>query len=130
MRLARSILVVILALLFVPLTSHCKLESVSGFEFLRCSPESGGPESHDDHPCDAGCCPVEFSKYQIQRFEEIVPADDSSPEPFCPRMTVSAALPWLERGTGAPTVDPPEPLRPWQFSLRAACPPRAPGSAS
>lgn len=129
MRKLRTALIILLALAWVPLTSHCKLESLPGWEFLRCASEAPlTPEEGD--PCDEdGCCAVEFAKYQSSRQQEIAPVLLLGILPADPLGALDPLHP-VGAGLGIPTSLPPELPVSWQFSLRAALPVRAPSLAS
>lgn len=118
-----------LAFAWVPLTAHCQMEAVPGFEFLRCSTDTQSTSETGD-PCkDGGCCSVETAKYQAHRNQETGPvalvailvannfgvAEKSLPAEVC---------------LGILTAAPPHLPTSWQFSLRAALPVRAPSLAS
>lgn len=133
----RSMLILLLAIAWVPLTSHCLLEDLPGFEFLRCAAEShdahgGHDQTEGSRHCDDACCAVEASDY--------LPADSLfdlaeiswaalSPE-WLPADAQVAVIPGdAEPALLAPPAhDPPQP--PWQCQVRFAPPPRAPSSAS
>lgn len=122
-------MVVLLALAWVPLTSHCKLESIPGLEFLRCTCDTqSGPNSGD--PCqDDGCCAVESAKYQSPRQQEITPVFVVAILPAEILGMLEHSLP-PEVSLGILTSAPPDLPTSWQFSLRTALPVRAPSLAS
>jgi len=103
---------------------HCKLESISGLEFLKCASQAA-----DDSDCQGdGCQTVEGASYKNPDQQPVL------------------AEPFLVLGWAAllPTVDcepnqvslfvgpelPPELPRTWQFLSRAAPPVRAPSFVS
>ena len=126
-KLARTMLILLMALLWVPITAHCELESLPGLEFLRCDSQSDH-SSEESKGCGDQCCQVESGHYHIPRNQLTAPAalllvtldliNDSqaavSPVP-CP---------------GLQTASPPELRVTWQFISRAALPVRAPSLAS
>ncbi len=123
----RTILTVLLAVAWMPLTAHCQIEQVTGLEILRCAPtETGGAPCS---PSDGGaCCSWESGQYHQ-------PA--GQPEAAAPLVAlVPPVVVMVERWTSAETGGrglseaPPGPPKPWQFSLRAALPVRAPSMAS
>ena len=128
----RIVMVSMLALTWVLLTSHCKIEAMPGFDFLRCATDIHPPtesESGGD-PCkDAGCCSIESAQYHAPRQQEnatvavvvVVPADNFG--------VVEQSLP-KEVSLGILTAAPPELPSSWQFLSRTALPPRAPSLAS
>src|SRR5690242_2665746 len=72
----KATLVVFLGIAWVLLTSHCRIEALTGFEFLRCGPEAHSTEHAADtgDPCqDSGCCSVESAQYHPPRQHELMP---------------------------------------------------------
>lgn len=126
--LLKTVLVVLLAFAWVPLTSHCQLEAMPGFEFLHCSAEV--TTSNGSDPCaEEGCCSVESAQYQSfrqQKISSIVFVTILPPDNFG---AVEKSLP-AEVSLGILTAAPPELPRSWQFFLRTALPVRAPSLAS
>ena len=128
-RIFRTMMVVLLALAWVPLTSHCSIEAVPGFEFLRCSTDVQSSNEGND-PCkEGGCCAVESAKYQSPRHQEITPVVFVAILPADTFGVVEQSLP-AEVSLGILTAAPPELPASWQFSLRTALPVRAPSLAS
>lgn len=129
MRKLRTLTIILLALVWVPLTSHCKLEGLTGLEFFRCATEaSHAPESGD--PCEGNeCCAIESAKYQAFRqqvilpalFQAVLPAEDLSALTVVPPAQIYLSL---------LAAAPPERSSSWQFSYRTALPVRAPSDAS
>jgi hypothetical protein len=120
--------IVLLALAWAPLTSHCQLESLPGLEFLHCAP-AAHPSTDGGDPCqDGACCSIESANYQSPRPQEILTV--------LPTVLPAASFGLLERPVpvevqpGIPTADPPGLQNSWQFSFRTALPPRAPSLAS
>ena len=123
MRSLRTILAVLLAVAWMPLTAHCAIENVTGFEFLRCAPDEAGGTPCS--PCDSGsCCSWESVRYQLPEGQPAVAAPVVAALPEALAAVTEASSP--EAAAAVPTVAPPEPPTPWQFSLRTALPPRAP----
>ena len=57
MQILKSILVLVLALLFLPVSSHCRLELLAGMEWLACyAHEDAAP--HQDDYCETDACAV------------------------------------------------------------------------
>ena len=120
------------ALTWVLLTSHCKIEAVPGFEFLRCATDVHEPSESErsGDPCkDAGCCSVESAQYHAPRQHEIAPVIVFDIIPMDNFGVVEQCLP-KEVSLGILTAAPPELPTSWQFSLRTALPVRAPSLAS
>lgn len=127
-RTLRTMLIVALALLWVPLMSHCKLESIPGFEFLHCASDAQGSPANPGH-CGAGCCSVESAKYQAPRNQETTPVVVVVILPCDLLSDLAQSLP-PEVSLGILTAAPPELPTSWQFTSRTALPPRAPSLAS
>ncbi len=115
-----------LALAWLPVTSHCQMEVIPGFEFLQC----GSSATPDDHCEEDGCCAVESSDYHVTRHEDlafagmVLIASAADPSP-----TIQNFLP-KEVSLGVLTAAPPEFARTWQFLSRTALPVRAPSFVS
>ena len=130
MRFAKTALIGMLVVLWMPLASHCLLECVAGLEFLQCD-TAVEKEAHNDdqHGCDPSCCSVEFAKYNAPRPEEIY-LDYHEASVALPATIHSANLLPEALWLGALGTAPPEILRSWHFFSRAALPVRAPSIAS
>jgi hypothetical protein len=114
----------ILAVLWVPVTSHCAWENFSDWQFFQCA-DDASPASQESDCNDDTCLTVESASYKISETDALlaVPcfhlmAQVSIPEPICkdPSFPVTAALAEISIG--------------WQFSYRTALPPRAPSFVS
>jgi len=122
-------MVSLLALTWVLLTSHCKIEVMPGFEFLRCAADVQ-PSNEGGDPCkDAGCCSIESAQYQAPRQQEIAPILVFAVVPADSLGVVERSLP-KEVSLGILTAAPPELPTSWQFLSRTALPVRAPSLAS
>src|SRR6266850_5550398 len=120
----RSVMVIVLAVLWAPVTWHCKLESLPGLEFLRCPSDT---PSRSDCAGD-GCQVVESGLYKPEDNQRAIPlAVDFALLTEALSASERLALPQLV--VSGETVSPPELPRSWQFSFRAALPPRAPSFA-
>lgn len=128
-RTLRTLIIVGLALAWVPLTSHCELEAVSGLEFLHCVEESSDSPPDHSHDCDDSCCSVEYATYQVQRSQELVSICILALVPSDFRFGFKRVLA-LELGFDVLAIPPPELAKTWQFSFRAALPVRAPSFAA
>jgi hypothetical protein len=114
-----------LALAWVPLASHCQLESASGLAFLPCAADDQ-PAAH----CDGGsCCAVESGNYLAPTHQQIVPVLAIALLPF----VIVADLERSSLPRVGPCIlasAPPELSRAWQFALRTAPLCRAPSILS
>jgi hypothetical protein len=116
--------VLALALLWVPITAHCKLELIPGLEFLHCA---GDTSTKSDCEGDS-CQTVESGAYKTQDNDDLV----SLPVLIDLSALVPPAEPF-DLGPGSVsvfTISPPELPRCWQFLLRTAPAVRAPSVAS
>jgi len=125
---SKAMAVLVLAL-WMPATLHCELETMTGLGFLACCSHTHSAP-HQDADCDEdACATVESGLYQI---------DESPPLTFRPLATLPAVtLGWLAQeplppkpAVAATVFAPPELDVSWQFSSRAALPPRAPSFIS
>jgi len=118
-------LILFLALAWVPVTMHCNLESIPGLEFLQCSTDA--PANSD---CQGdGCDVVESGLYKVEDDGPLV-----SPAAFVLLAVLAATASTDSVSTQVShsflTVAPPELPKCWQFVFRTASPPRAPSFAS
>jgi hypothetical protein len=121
--------IVLLALAWAPLTSHCQLESIPGLEFLHCSPEGHASTGDGGDPCqDGACCSIESAKYQSPRQQQIIPIVLALPPAGC--FEVLERLLPVEISLATLTAGPPLFQNGWQFFFRTALSPRAPSLAS
>jgi len=119
-------MVLLLAVAWVPLMSHCKLESVPGLEFLTCLSDG---DSHDKQSSDCECCSAEKSLYKTEKSHLTLPSPDLLPLASA-RVLDLASAPADEVSVGVLTPAPPELSKTWHFISRTASPPRAPSLAS
>jgi hypothetical protein len=118
----------LLALLWVPLTSHCDWEHLPGLESLACCDQAKAAP-HQDNDCQTDlCASVESGNYKIE--ERAV----SAPAPVLVAVVVIPLLapaPENPSATVAATSSVPIELpKLWQFAFRTAAPPRAPSFVS
>ena len=112
----------ILALAWVPITSHCSWESVIGGDFFKCAPVEKGDCSNDGDNCAA----VESGTYKVPDATPAISAPVFAvvllqiPAPSVPPSRLIAP------STAAPSQIPVS----WQFVSRTALPPRAPSFVS
>jgi hypothetical protein len=128
----KKILVVAVLAFWLPATNHCRLELIPGLEFLDCCGHSGDEQAsdHQENKCaDDLCAQVEHSLYKAESSRVVVESPPVSPLAILPALIVHWPSP--ERvGAVRLNPSPPELPKPWQFSYRAAAPPRAPSFVS
>lgn len=125
----RTLLILWLALAWVPVTSHCLLEPIVGDSFLRCAESTSERPGQAEH-CDDGCCALEASLYlpTSHAMPSLAPIAQALAM-FDPPMPAGITAPETV-GLGLPATAPPHLPRTWHFRLRAALPPRAPSLPS
>jgi hypothetical protein len=103
---------------------HCKLETLPGFDFLRCAVAENGAKDCKDDSCQS----VEEAAFKAPDSQNVLPARLEIPDPFRILRLIEESsrerlsYSFLDRV-------PPELLTCWRFSLRAAQSPRAPSIA-
>ena len=132
MRTWRTWLAVAIATLWVAAGSHCRLEVLSGLEFLSCCHRSEiepSPAHHENECGSDGCAEVELGFYRLSKPLQaplkpwlmlvtwLVPLPAPCPPSARDSLVGLASSP--SEFTGA-----------WQFRQRTALPPRAPSFAS
>ena len=107
---------------------HCKLEALPGLEFLKscCFVETTTPSPKN---CESdGCGAVEDGGYRMEE------QTATAPQPLLIIAMLPAALeaplPDLQNFSPTASLPPPDLPKVWQFTLRAALPPRAPSFIS
>jgi hypothetical protein len=126
-RLSKA-MAVLMALLWLPMVSHCTWEHLSGLEILGCC-TSAPAASHQESDCQTDlCASVESGYYKTEERAVTAPA---------PALQVALLTPALSRAleclTATIVVTPsvPAELRQrWHFVFRTAAPPRAPSFVS
>ncbi len=126
MKRIKTIVVLLLLALWVPVGSHCLLEAADLLpDFLccvdECAPSGAGGGSDKD-----GCGTVESAIYKAednQSITVVAPFDSLLPELSAPSAETDVQPVFSSRPVAAPEL----PVT-WQFSFRAAAPPRAPSS--
>ena len=116
-----QLLSLVLAVLWVPITSHCAWENVPGLQFFKCA--TGTPQNSD---CDDDACA------QLETASDKV--SDPQVAPSLPLLTnllqVLVIQPAVSEQSILAAAPPSEMLADWQFSLRAALLLRAPSFVS
>jgi hypothetical protein len=126
--LKRTIALTLLAL-WLPVSMHCSLETLPGFNLLDCCCDTGASQSAKDDCAQSPCGEIEAGLYKI----EDNPTDT-------PNLAIVLAMasrigaPQLPEPTPttflAADSSPPELAKTWQFSRRTALPVRAPSFVS
>ena len=132
MRSFKNILFVLAAFAWLPMTAHCQLESIPGFEFLACVTESschGKPNPQESTPEDGGCCAVEKAHYKTELMRVTLPLPALQPMESGALRDGANTLP-AKASLGMLTAAPPDLPSSWQFSRRTALPARAPSFVS
>jgi len=117
---------------WLPATNHCRLELIPGLQFLSCCSHSAEEQASDQHKneCEEDlCAQVEGSLYKAESNQVLVKSPPVAAQFILPSLHEEG--PSLDR---VPSVrldaSPPELSKTWQFSCRAAAPPRAPSFVS
>lgn len=130
MRTLKTMFTLLLAIVWLPLTSHCLiLESASNLAALACCSHESTPTEHKNDCESDACSVVEDAQYRCSEDRVVVPAVDrliafELPAPVELTLNPSEQLTqplgddWLES------------ISHWQFSSRAALPARAPSIVS
>lgn len=144
-RLLRAILVTATLAFWLAGSNHCRLEQLPGMQFLACAPadcasdtnahdESSDCTGHENSGCpeDAcagdSCAEVEGAFYQSGKLRVKAEAPAlASTNPLLAVLTLAAFDPSpVLQFPPSDSDSPPELPRLWQFTQRAAAPPRAP----
>jgi hypothetical protein len=112
--------------LWLPATNHCRLEQIPGLEFLRCAADST-PNSDCSSDGD-GCLVVESGFYKLENTKVKIAQPLLIPVTCLTQLVLEPGAPELH--LAATAVDSLALPKPWQFTFRAAAPPRAPSFAS
>jgi len=128
----KTILVMAVLAFWLPATNHCRLELIPGLEFLACcghSEDEQAGEHHENECADDLCAQVEDGLYKAESNQVVVEAPPASHLGVLPAALEQTPSP--ERaGPARLDSSPPELSKTWQFSFRAAAPPRAPSLVS
>jgi hypothetical protein len=116
-RRAKALLALTLAVLWLPVTMHCALESVPGLDFLICCGHEGATP-HEDDDCGAdACATVEAGFYKLQDHDDLI-TDFTGIDLWDGQITANHSVASLSH----PARD----VVGWQFASRTALLPRAP----
>src|SRR5438046_1062407 len=123
-----KIMAVCLALLWLPMTSHCDLEHLPGMEFLACCAHvDTAPHQHRDCETDL-CASVESGFYKTE--ERAVDVSAALTSAIIPALLLSVRAEDSSSSAIVASSVPDELPQRWQFAFRAAAPPRAPSFVS
>lgn len=125
----KKVLIVLLALLWLAASNHCRLEGLPGLGFLTCcTHEDSAPHQDDDCETD-GCAAVENQLYKTETAQISVVAPTLLFATFLSSAWVEL-FPPASASQIPPDAAPAVLLRVWQFTYRTALPPRAPSLLS
>jgi len=114
------------------MTSHCRIESLPGFEFLACVSETSchsDSKSQRSAPEQSSCCSAEKASYKSEQLRVTLPTLAMQAIDQASSFDLASALP-AEVCIGILNTGPPELPSTWQFSFRTALPVRAPSFVS
>lgn len=129
MQWLKQVIAAALVVIWLPATSLCLIEAAGFLESHRCCP-SGTPSAPASEPTnDSPCCLLASGSYKSNDDDGGLVIDSA----FL-LLSISDFVEPPELGNNLPlnsaVLSPPELLCGWQFSLRAALPPRAPSFVS
>jgi hypothetical protein len=125
----KTLCAVLLALLWVPVTSHCLMEDAGLIHHDACC-ETHEAEASHGHDAADGTCRVESSGYQLPKPHETL-AVPTLPDLLVGCFAMACDLPVSALTPPEPADSPPRLIAvTWQFSSRAAPSPRAPSRLS
>jgi hypothetical protein len=126
-RILRSIAALVLAVIWLPSTLHCGLETAGIFGHADgCCHHDNAATGEPVH-CDQGVCGVvESGDYQPTSTLTKIPAPSVALHSFCLLKLAPQLKPVPEIAAAAEVESPPEIRRTWHFAARAALSPRAP----
>ena len=131
MRTIKTTLTLLLAIFWLPVSSHCLLlESAAKLEFLSCCAHEDTTTAHHEDECATdSCAVVEGAQYKSSLQRVTVPPLDMHVAFELPHLLVttleSAAIAAHQADDALMQL----PVA-WQFSFRTAAPPRAPSLVS
>jgi hypothetical protein len=124
----KTVLILLLTLLWAAASNHCKLEQIPSLTFLACTDHAEDAPT-EDRGCETDGCSFEVQLYKTEN------AQASAPSPtFLFTFFLSPLVDELSASAAAshflPDAAPVVLTRVWQFSYRTALPPRAPSILS
>jgi hypothetical protein len=129
-RVLRQIAALVLALIWLPATMHCGLETAGVIGHADACCHHGEVDSGESTHCEQGICGiVEGGEYQPASTLTKVPAPTAALYVFCLLELAPELKPVPEIVASVEVESPPEIRRTWHFIARAALSPRAPSIA-
>ena len=123
----RTVAVFGLLAFWLAASNHCRLELIPGLSFLACCEQGDGVPGQDSDCQTDGCAAVESGFYKMEDGQASMSAPPLVPQTLLlPLLSVQVPPAF----TVTLEVVPPELPVTWQFSFRAAAPPRAPSFVS
>jgi hypothetical protein len=123
----KTIVSLLLLVLWVPVTSHCYLEMAGVIPQDNCCSQGESKLPAKGDPCESGCKIVEKAGYKIQDNRSVLPVVVLLLPSF---LQPARPAPPAEGNSARIVAWPPDTLRLPQFIARTALPVRAPSSAS
>ncbi len=124
----KTVLILLLTLVWAAASNHCKLEQVPGLSFLACTDHAEDAPSQDQG-CDTDGCAFEVQLYKTENAQASMPAPVLLFTFFLTPLFDELAAPATTSHI-LPDAAPVVLTRVWQFSYRTALPPRAPSLLS
>jgi len=119
----------VLLVVWMPATSLCLLERSGWLANDNCC-SSSSQDSPNKRPADATlCCALASAAYKTNDHRPVAPVAATMMQPAL--VTLAEPVPpWGKSPSASLSLSPPELPTTWQFSFRAALPPRAPSFVS
>ena len=124
----KTVLILLLTLVWAAASNHCKLEQVPGLSFLACTDHAEDAPSQDQG-CDTDGCAFEVQLYKTENAQASMPVPVLLFTFFLTPLFDELAAPATTSHI-LPDAAPVVLTRVWQFSYRTALPPRAPSLLS
>jgi len=118
-----------LVALWLPVSMHCSLEIIPGFNLLDLCCDTAAAENPKDDCRQDNCAEIEAGLYRVEDNPPLTSDLSVLLTLASPRETLSTPKPVQANSVPADS-SPPELISSWQFSSRAALPVRAPSSFS
>jgi hypothetical protein len=125
----KTVVAMVLLVSWMPATSLCLIERSGWLSNDDCCPSSSGNTPASQPSGDTACCALASATY---KGDDNRPVSPVPPSPVC--LPLLALMDFAVALDGPPSLSfsapPPDLPVTWQFSLRAAAPPRAPSVVS